>query len=247
MSVLDSLRRRLSRLGCSDAEPVPKESPAMKVDEARRIYEAGEDATIRKLMELDDRVADLEAKLAGKENPPNDPGSLSTPSGMKPPYSKPPASKRHKKPGRKRGHPGVSRAVPIHIDRCVEHSLSECPHCHAVLGEAVSSRRQVVEDIPPVQPVVTENIIYSYDCSNCHRSSPNAGRPSQSRPGSRLTLPPRTHYGWDDDSQHHSLAPYLLGFKSRRSGLHWQTLAQLLTPVYEALGKPPDCRRVEYR
>jgi hypothetical protein len=101
MSLLDLLRRRWSRLGSSDAEPVPKETPAMKVDEARRIYEAGEDATIRKLMELDDRIADLEAKLGGKEKSPDDPCSLSTPSGMKPPYSKPPASKRHKKSGRK--------------------------------------------------------------------------------------------------------------------------------------------------
>jgi hypothetical protein len=41
----------------------------------------------------------------------------STPSGMKPPYSKPSASNRgKKKPGRKPGHPGSRRKAPKQID-----------------------------------------------------------------------------------------------------------------------------------
>ena len=243
MSLLDLLRRRWSRLGSSDAEPVPKETPAMKVDEARRIYEAGEDATIRKLMELDDRIADLEAKLGGKEKSPDDPCSLSTPSGMKPPYSKPPASKRHKKSGRKKGHPGVSRAVPVHIDRCVEHRLSECPHCDAALGEPMSSRRQIVEDIPPVQPVVTENIIYSYNCSNCHHrvEAPMPDALPKAALGLRLTLlTAYLHYGLGMTTR--NITAWLRTFCQFQVtpgglALHWQRLAQLLTPVYEALGK----------
>lgn len=243
MFLLDLLRRRLSRLGFSDAESAPKESPAMKVDEARRIYKAGEDATIRKLMELDDRVADLESKLAGKEKPPDNPGALSTPSGMQPPYSKPPASKRHKKPGRKKGHPGVSRAVPVHIDRCAEHRLSECPYCKAHLGAPVSSRRQIVEDIPPVQPVVTENIIYSYDCSNCHHrvEAPMPDALPKAALGLRLTLlTAYLHYGLGMTTR--NITAWLRTFCQFQVtpgglALHWQRLAQLLTPVYEGLGK----------
>jgi transposase len=242
MFILDLLRRRLLRRD-GEAESRPKESPAMKIEEARRIYKSGEDATIRKLMELDDRVADLEAKLAGQEKPPDDPGSLSTPSGMKPPYRKPPASRRRKKPGREKGHPGVSRAVPIHIDRCVEHRLSECPYCSAHLGEPLSSRRQIVEDIPAVQPVVTENIIYSYDCSNCHHKveAPMPDALPRAALGLRLTLlSAYLHYGLGMTTR--NITAWLrtfCQFQVTPGGLtqHWQRLAQLLTPVYEGLAK----------
>lgn len=238
MSILDLFRRHLPATKSS-----PKESETMNIDEARRIYKSGEESTVRKLMELDDRVAELEAKLAGNDEPPDNPGSLSTPSGMKPPYSKPPASKRRKKPGREKGHPGVSRAVPVHIDRSVEHSLSECPLCNACLGEPVSGRRQIVEDIPQVQPVVTENIIYSYECSNCHHrvETPMPDALPKAALGLRLTLMSAyLHYGLGMTTR--NITAWLrtfCRFQVTPGGLalHWQRLAQLLTPVYEGLGK----------
>ncbi|MGC8553728.1 MAG: IS66 family transposase, partial [Phycisphaerae bacterium] len=63
------------------------------------------------------------------------PDSPTTPSGMRPVYTKPPARGRKRRPGRKRGHPGEHRPTPDHIDHYEEHRLSECPHCQAQLGE----------------------------------------------------------------------------------------------------------------
>jgi transposase len=133
--------------------------------------------------------------------------------------------------------------VPVHIDRCVEHRLSECPHCAAALGEPVSSRRQIVEDIPPVQPVVTENIIYSYDCSNCHDrvEAPMPDALPKAALGLRLTLlTAYLHYGLGMTTR--NITTWLRTFCQFHVtpgglALHWQRLAQLLTPVYEALGK----------
>jgi hypothetical protein len=77
----------------------------------------------RELQEEKKRIAELEKEnsklkrdLDAKTPQADKPDSLSTPSGMLPVYSKPPARKRSRKPGRKKGHPGVRRTVPVHID-----------------------------------------------------------------------------------------------------------------------------------
>jgi hypothetical protein len=66
------------------------------------------------------------AKLAGVT-----PDALpSTPSGMIPPYQKPPADKkRRKKSGAVPGHKGSRRKTPVVIDQKVEHRLDGCPCC----------------------------------------------------------------------------------------------------------------------
>ena len=56
------------------------------------------------------------AQKAEKYDQIGDPIGPNTPSGMKPTYLKPPGKKRKRKPGRKKGHPGVSRPTPDQID-----------------------------------------------------------------------------------------------------------------------------------
>ena len=56
-----------------------------------------------------------------------------------------------KRPGRPKGHPGVHRAVPTHIDEHVEVPLPACPHCGGVV-QAVVPIEQFIEEIPPVRP-----------------------------------------------------------------------------------------------
>ena len=68
-----------------------------------------------------------------------------------------------KKPGRPKGHPGVCRAVPDHVDEEVVVPLVQCPHCRG----QVSPRRSVlqyVEELPVVRPHVTKLTTEEADC-----------------------------------------------------------------------------------
>jgi len=244
MSLLVSLWKRFFGFRAArTVEGAQGDLSPMNVEEARRIYRAGEEVTVKKLMELDDRVADLEEKLAPKDRPPQGPGSLSTPSAMRPPYSKPAPSKRRGRPGRKKGHPGAWRAVPTHIDQRVEHTLSECPQCHHPLGPPCSSRTQVVEDIPPVRPTVTENVIHSYECPHCHHrvEAPMPDALPKATLGLRLTLLTAfLHYSLGMTTR--NICTWLRTFCQFHVtpgglALHWQRLAQLLQPVYDGLAQ----------
>ena len=63
-----------------------------------------------------------------------------TPSGMKPPYQKPPAKSRKKRPGAKQGHPGSRRKAPERIDRRVNHRAKCCPDCGGRLKRCQETR-----------------------------------------------------------------------------------------------------------
>jgi transposase len=178
---------------------------------------------------------DLDAKTA-QPNP-----SLSTPSAMRPVYTKPPRSKRRRKPGRKKGHPGVRRSVPAQIDRIVEHKLTECPTCHNPLGEPCGKHSQIVEDMPPVRPEVTKHVIYEYKCSPCGTkvAAPMTEALPRATLGLRLTLLSAfLHYALGMTTR--NICTWLrtfCQFQVTPGGLvlNWQRLAEILIPVYEDL------------
>ena len=71
-----------------------------------------------------------------------------------------------KKPGRAKGHPGVCRAAPDHVDEEIVVPLVECPHCQGRVGP----RRTVVqyiEELPVVRPHVTKLITEEAECPHC--------------------------------------------------------------------------------
>lgn len=71
-----------------------------------------------------------------------------------------------KKPGRKPGHPGASRAVPK-PDRQVEHPMPERCECG---GQAVANgetESTIVQDIPPVRPENVEHVGQVGVCEQC--------------------------------------------------------------------------------
>ncbi|HSW39760.1 MAG TPA: transposase, partial [Acidobacteriota bacterium] len=166
---------------------------------------------------------------------------LSTPSAMQPVYSKPPARKRHRKPGRKNGHPGVRRAAPVHIDQTVEHKLTECPDCHNVLGAPCGKHSRIIEDIPPVRPTVTEHVAYEYYCSPCRKkvSAPVTDALPGATIGLRLTLLSAfLHYALGMTTR--NICTWLhtfCRFPVTPGGLvlQWQRLAAILKPVYDNL------------
>jgi transposase len=106
------------------------------------------------------------AERYDKEHPEMSP---TTPSGMIPIYLKPVRRKRRKSPGRKEGHPGVSRQVPQQIDRHQEHTLRSCPNCQTPVGEPIKTYCRIIEDIPEVKPEVTEHTVHGYWCKTCKK------------------------------------------------------------------------------
>ena len=95
--------------------------------------------------------------------------SSTTPSGMTPVYLKPACRKRRKPPGRGPGHPGIGRQRPARIDQYQEHTLDRCPRCQTPLPQSLDTYRRYIEDLPPVQPLVTEHTIHRYWCPQCQK------------------------------------------------------------------------------
>src|SRR5262249_41448615 len=76
---------------------------------------------------------------------------------------------RRQKPGRKAGHAGSRRPLPVRIDRHEEHTLAACPQCQGPVTPCRTPRHRVIEDIPAdLQPVVTQHTIHRYWCPQCH-------------------------------------------------------------------------------
>jgi transposase len=197
----------------------------------------------KRIAELEQENARLKRDLEAMAQPPSSPAPLSTPSAMRPVYSKPAARKRRRKPGRKNGHPGARRPAPVHIDRTVEHKLSECPNCQNPVGEPCGKHIRIVEDIPPVQPTVTEHVIYEYNCAPCGRkvSAPVTDALPRATLGVRLTLLSAfLHYALGMTTR--NICTWLrtfCQFQVTPGGLvlQWQRLAAVLKPVYDDLAE----------
>src|SRR3954467_11392608 len=98
-----------------------------------------------------------------------------------------------KRPGRPRGHPGVHRAVPDHVDEHAEVPLTGCPHCGGRVA-APEPIEQFVEEIPPLQPRVTHLVTYRGHCATCgevHSSHPL--QTSTATGAAKAQLGPRAH------------------------------------------------------
>ncbi len=115
-------------------------------------------ATARRIAELRGNLA-----LAGTDHP-------STPSGQKPPYTKPPAPRRKGKPGARPGHAGSRRPAPDRIDRRQEHRLDVCPDCGGELQRCKHTRTRTVEDIlADLKTEVAQHTIHRDYCPACKK------------------------------------------------------------------------------
>ena len=133
--------------------------PALTEQQAREIYRQGEEAVVFALLSLAQKMGEPPVV------------SPTTPSAMIPPYLKPKANGRRKRPGRKDGHPGSRRPTPEVINDHVDHRLSCCPDCHGPLTRTNQSRTRITEDIPEqITPVVTEHTIHRDWCPHCQKA-----------------------------------------------------------------------------
>jgi transposase len=72
----------------------------------------------------------------------------------------------HKRPGRAEGHEGCYRLRPSAVDQEIDVPLTGCPHCQGELDD-VRRCEQIVEELPPVQPVRVKLTTWTGLCPRC--------------------------------------------------------------------------------
>lgn len=207
----------------------------MNREEAIAILEMDREEAIAKIIELGEKAEKYDKLTANIE--------VATPSGMKPTYEKPNHRKRRKRPGRKKGHPGVARQRPKHIDKREEHTLEQCPRCGNQLGKPATKRTRIIEDIPPVKVEVTEHAINGYWCSNCQEivePTVEKALPCSTLGLNLIVLSAWLHYGVGISvSNVIKILRCLAGVIISPGGLTqaWHRVAMILEPVYDAIGE----------
>jgi transposase len=142
-------------------------------------------AQAAQIVELTRHVAELEAKLG---QPPKTPDNSSVPpsQGRKPNRAERRAAKKRK------GRPGVFRALADNPDRIVESLAERCPHCAHPLRPADQPAFHAYDhiELPPIRPVITRIHRHRGTCPHCRRgfsAAPPAGMPPGSPFGPDLT------------------------------------------------------------
>jgi len=208
----------------------------MKRDEAIAILQLPQNQAINAILALAEKAEKYD-QLCGELSP-------TTPSGMTPPYLKPPKGKRKRRPGRKKGHKGISRIRPQTVDHFKEHTLSCCPECQGPLKEPIKAYQRYTEDIPPIEkPHVTEHTVYGYWCPRCKKNV--FSTVTDALPNAMIGLRLVVFTAW---------LHYLVGvsvnnivrilsvvctFRISAGGLTqaWKNLASLLQPHYNDIGQ----------
>src|SRR5467141_119371 len=132
-------------------------------------------AQAAQIEELTRRIGELEARLGG---PPKTPDNSSLPpsQGRKPNRAERRAAKKRK------GRPGVFRALAPNPDRIVASVAEHCPHCEHTLTAADQVGFHAYDHIalPPIRPVITRIHRHRGVCPGCRRgfsAPPPAGMP----------------------------------------------------------------------
>jgi len=200
--------------------------------QARDLFQQGEEAVVFALLELTKQLAEARSPSIAP----------STPSGMIPTYQKPTTGRRgQKRPGAQAGHPGSRRAAPERIDCRVEHRAKRCPDCGSPLKRCAETRVRYTEDIPQVQPEVTEHTIHRDWCAKCRRKvePPVVAALPGCQLGNRvLALSAWLHYALGNTlSQIVEVFNFHLQLKLTPGGLvqRWQRLQELLYDWYEQI------------
>jgi transposase len=130
------------------------------------------------------RVAELEGKLGP---PPKTPDNSSLPpsQGRKP-------NRAERRAAKRKGRPGVFRALAADPDRVIESLAEHCPHCAHRLCPADQPGVHAYDhiELPPIRPVITRIHRHRGTCPHCRRgfsAAPPPGMPPGSPFGPDLT------------------------------------------------------------
>ena len=155
-----------------------------------RLTPRQKDELIRDLARVIDaqaaRIAALEARLAAAE-PPKTPANPSLPPSRGQKGTRPP---RERRPRRRRGGPGMTRALAAEPDHVVDCYAEGCAHCGTAVGEDGQTVRHAYDhlDLPAIRPVVTRVRIFGRRCPGCRRRVRGAA-PTSMPPGSPRSAP----------------------------------------------------------
>src|SRR5208283_3633904 len=141
-------------------------------------------AQTAQIEELTRRIAELEAKLGG---PPKTPDNSSVP----PSQGRKPSRAERRAANKRKGRPGVFRALASDPDRIVASVAECCPHCEHALTPADQVGFHAYDhlELPPIRPVITRIHRHRGVCPNCRRgfsAPPPAGMPPGSPFGPNL-------------------------------------------------------------
>src|ERR1700732_2487514 len=139
-------------------------------------------AQTAQIEELTRRIADLEAKRGG---PPKTPDNSSLP----PSQARNPNRAERRGAKKRKGRPGVCRALAPNPDRIVASVAERCPHCDHALTLADQSGFHAYDhiELPPIRPVITRSDRHRGVCPSCRRGF-SAAPPARTL---RLRRPPR--------------------------------------------------------
>jgi hypothetical protein len=208
----------------------------MTRDEAKAVLHMPADQAIDYILALAEKAEKYD-QLCGQVTP-------TTPSGMTPTYLKPNPGRRRKRPGRKKGHEGVSRIQPEEADHFKEHTLERCPDCQTLLKGPIKEYKRHTEDIPPIdKPQVTEHTVNGYWCPQCKKVvfAPVADALPNAMIGLRLVVfTAWLHYlvGVSVNNIVRILS-VVCRFKISAGGLTqaWKNLSIVLEPVYDDIAR----------
>ncbi|MBV8122205.1 MAG: IS66 family transposase [Alphaproteobacteria bacterium] len=132
-------------------------------------------AQAAQIEELTRRITELEAKPGG---PPKTPDNSSLP----PSQGRKPNRAERRAAQKRKGRPGVFRALAPHPDRIVASVAQRCPHCeHALtVADQVGFHAYDHIELPPIRPVITRIHRHRGVCPSCRRgfsAPPPAGMP----------------------------------------------------------------------
>ncbi len=204
-----------------------------------QLHQLGPEAVALVGMATGRRIAELQAKLNTASQ-----GDPATPSGQRPTYTKPPASKRRKRPGAKPGHAGSRRPAPEQIDRREEHRLDACPCCGGAVQRCKRKRTRIIEDIPAeMASEVVEHTIHRDYCPACkkHVEPVVPDALPKAAVGHRLVaMTSWLHYGLGVSiEQVRSILAGHLRTRLTAGGLvaAWQRMADIFAPWYEQIAQ----------
>ncbi len=158
-------------------------------DEILAIYQAGPDAIVTLVEQLEQqvtvltgRVAELEARLNQDSHNSHKPPSSDGPAKRPRPRSL--RQRSGKKSGGQTGHPGVTRALVDDPQVVIPHEPTVCAECGASLeeGTAVGRERRQVIEIPKPRPEVTEHQAVQKACPVCQSVTAGEFPPEVSQP-----------------------------------------------------------------
>ena len=136
------------------------------------------EALVKENAELKAKVKSLEDKLAANSSNSSKPPSKDD---FKPPKNRSQRKKSGKKPGGQHGHKGRGAGLRDNPDEIVPYQVDACPDCETDLRDVAADgiiRRQV-EDLPPIQTIVTEHQIELKTCPCCNAQWQAGGCPEE--------------------------------------------------------------------